>query len=106
MFSKIFTALPDFLSKAAREVLFESQISEQSGLVSWPRVMQYIIYDEFQVAIKLPNPPQNEVRYTIQVHNLEAYEYLTKAGWVYDPKHTGRPIKPVIDNRPAPGQGG
>ncbi len=107
MHHKIFTALPDFLSNTAKEVLFESVINEHTGLVSWPRVVQYEHDNGFGEIVRSHNPPtirtqDNETRYYIRVYNLEAHEYLCKTGWMYDPKHTG--VKTVIiDNRRAPG---
>ncbi len=101
MDTQVFTALPDILSKVAKEVLFKSQINERTGLVSWPRVMLYSYYDEFQTKLRSPNPPMNETSYNIEILNLEAYEYLTKTGWVHDEKHTGKHLD-VVDNRVAP----
>jgi len=103
MHHKIFTALPDFVSKLAKDLLFESQLNEQTGLIAWPRVMKYEYYTEFNEKISTPNPPLTEDKYNVRIFNIEAYEYLTKTGWVHDPKHTGRPISEVIDNRAAPG---
>ena len=100
MFHKIFNALPEFLSAAAKTALFESEISEANGLISWPRVMKYIIYNDFRERIKLTNPPKNDVKYKIEIYNLEAYEYLQKTGWVYDPKHTGKAYVPHVDTSP------
>ena len=106
MFHKIFTALPDFISKNAKDLLFDSQINEQTGLISWPRVMKYEYYNEFKETVSSPNPPKTKDAYHIRVFNIEAYEYLTKTGWIHDPKHTGRPITSFVDNRRAPGPGG
>lgn len=106
MIHKIFTALPDFISKNAKEILFDSYINEQSGLISWPRVMKYEYFTEFEEKVSSPTPPQTEDKYYVRIFNIEAYDYLTKTGWVHDPKHTGRPITAVIDNRKAPGPGG
>ena len=106
MFHKIFTALPDFLSKNAKEILFDSHIDEQNGLISWPRVMRYEYFNEFTEKMSSSNPPLTKDKYYVKIFNIEAYEYLIKTGWVHDLKHTGRPITPVIDNRAAPGPGG
>lgn len=99
---KIFTALPEFLAKDAKTRLMESEINESTGLVSWPRVMLYEYKDQWGVILRTHNPPKNETSYNISILNLEAYEYLCKTGWVYDPQHTGgNPM--FVDNRRAPG---
>ncbi len=100
MLYKIFTALPDFLSSEAKEVLFESHINDQTALIAWPRVIKYEYYNDFREKILSPNPPKaDEIGYTIKIFNTEAAAYLTSTGWIYDPKHTGRVPKPIIDNR-------
>jgi len=95
---KLFPALPDFLSDLAKKLLFETDLSESTGRISWPRVMMYEFDNEFSERIKTPIPPANETSYIIQVMNIEAYEYLCKTGWAYDKRHTGR-IYAVVDNR-------
>lgn len=99
MLYKIFTALPDFLSKEAKELLFDSQINDQTALISWPRIIKYEYYNAFKEKILSPNPPKTEVKYAMKIFNPEAFAYLTSSGWIYDPKHTGRLVKPIIDNR-------
>ncbi len=100
---KIFTALPDFLSKTAKDMLFDSRIDDKTGLISWSKVVQYEYYNEFKEKLSSYNPPKSETKYNIRIFNLEAYEYLIKTGWIYDPKHTGKQLVPMVDNRTAPG---
>ncbi len=99
MLYKIFTALPDSLSNEAKEVLFDSQINDQTALIAWPRIIKYEYYNDFKEKILSPNPPKAEIHYIIKIFNTEAFAYLTSTGWIYDPKHTGRVPKPIIDNR-------
>lgn len=103
MHFKLFTALPDYLSDTAKKLLFESQINERNGLISWPRVVKYSVMSEFKEKIYLHNPPLNDIKYLPAIANTEAYGYLVKTGWIYDPKHTGRSVKEFTDNRKAPG---
>ena len=90
MLFKVFTALPDFLSAEAKEVLFDSQINDQTALIAWPRVLKYEFYNPFKEKILSPNPPKAEIHCITKIFNAEAYQYLTSTGWIYDPKHTGR----------------
>lgn len=99
---KLFPALPDHLTDLAKKLLFETDLNEANGRISWPRVMMYEHDNEWGEKIKAPLPPANEVTYNIRVANIEAWEYLCKTGWAYDSKHTGRTYS-VIDNRKAPG---
>lgn len=99
---ELFKALPGFLSSTAKEKLLESELDEGTGRLSWPRVVLYEYPNEWNERVKSPIPPKKETNYLIHVLHLEAYEYLCRTGWVYDPRHTGRVYK-VVDNRVAPG---
>ena len=102
MFYKLFPALPDFLSSTAKELLTETDLSEETGRLSWPRVMKYQYNNQWGEKIMTPLPPKNEENYCVHVLNIEAWEYLCKTGWAYDQRHTGR-VFSVVDNRKAPG---
>ncbi len=99
---KLFTALPDFLTKLAKELLLDTNLSEETGRLSWPRVIKYAYENEWGEKIMSPLPPKNETKYHIHVYNIEAWEYLCKTGWAYDERHTGRKFL-IVDNRKAPG---
>ncbi len=101
---KIFTALPEFLSNHAKELLFASDIDESTGRISWPRVVVYEYINEWKEKLKspIPPPPKEGSSYLLHILNIEAWEYLCKTGWAYDSRHTGRTYQ-VIDNRKAPG---
>ncbi len=102
MFYKLFNALPNFLSSKAKELLLETDLSEETGRLSWPRVIKYQFANEWGEKIMSALPPKNETSYNIQVYNIEAWEYLCKTGWAYDERHTGRKFQ-LVDNRKAPG---
>lgn len=99
---KLFPALPSHLTDLAKKLLFETDLNESNGRISWPRVIMYEFKNEWGENIKNPLPPANETTYNILVANIEAWEYLCKTGWAYDTKHTGRSIV-FVDNRKAPG---
>ncbi len=102
MFYKLFPALPDFLSSTAKELLTETDLSEETGRLSWPRVVKYEYKNDWGEKIMSPIPPKNEDSYIVVVLHIEAWEYLCKTGWSYDKRHTGR-VFSVTDNRKAPG---
>lgn len=99
---ELFKALPEFLSSTAKELLLESALDEATGKLSWPRIVLYEFTNEWNERMRSPFPPKLEVSYIIHVLNAESYEYLCKAGWIYDSRHTGR-IFSTVDNRKAPG---
>ena len=98
---KIFNALPDFLNEAAKKALYASEIDEKSGLISWPLVIRYEETEpgEKDLRTLTNNPPPGTKSYLSYVINLQAYEYLTATGWIYDPKHTGAGPMELVDNR-------
>lgn len=99
---ELFKALPGFLSSTAKELLLASDLDEATGKLTWPRVVLYEYPNEWNERVKAPFPPKAETNYFIHVLHLEAYEYLCRTGWIYDPRHTGREYR-VVDNRVAPG---
>jgi len=79
---KLFTALPNFLTDTAKSLLFETDLSEETGRLSWPRIVMYEFKNEWGEIVRSQLPPKNEDRYYYRVLNLEAYEYLCKTGWI------------------------
>jgi hypothetical protein len=66
---------------------------------TYPSVIQYRVSDTGEI---MNYPPNDGSKYTLIIHNVEAYNELFKSGALTDPKHTGRSQKTIVDNRSAP----
>ena len=83
------------------------------GRFGFPGVVEYVITAGPDTGEVLLAPPAIEAHedpgtgstwpFMLIVRDQLRYERLCRAGWIYDPRHTGRRRGPVIDNRSAPG---
>lgn len=71
--------------------------------IAWPDVFVYEYAGADAVTIRQPFPPPVDTPFKYVVHDIVAFEALSRRNMIRDPRHTGRSVGEIVDERRTPG---